>query len=69
MTDQEKKMNRDTLDAYKVYDNSNYTLIPGISTTKQIKMKDSMTRSQQKSQNSYNSNLLGAGAKNLNKDE
>jgi len=34
MTDMEKKLNKQDLDAYKVFDNKQYSLIPGLHSQK-----------------------------------
>mmetsp|Transcript_33116 Transcript_33116/g.24360 ORF Transcript_33116/g.24360 Transcript_33116/m.24360 type:complete len:93 (-) Transcript_33116:255-533(-) len=36
MTDMEKKLNKQDLDAYKVFDNKQYSLIPGLHSQKQV---------------------------------
>lgn len=40
MTQEEKKMNKDDITAYKNFDNNQYSLIPGVSKNKLIMVRD-----------------------------
>lgn len=40
MTNEEKKLNKDDIIAYKNFDNNQYSLIPGVSKNKMIMVRD-----------------------------
>ena len=42
MTNVEKQINRDELEAYKQYDNKQYSLVPGLSHSKNINSPSSL---------------------------
>lgn len=45
MTQQEKKMNKDDLIAYKIHDNTQYSMIPGVSNKKNYLQRDQAYKS------------------------
>jgi hypothetical protein len=53
MTNVEKQMNKEDLQAWKVYDNNQYALIPGINHTKPMVMNGSTTPLRGRSSDSY----------------